>query len=246
MYIEDTFFGAGASHRQSVLVSEYGMYFCNLNGAYRIRDSGIDVISDPIAETTTEGTYAGWKAFAAATDNSAFDRITIKAEVDKRLILFVGSTADTDNKSNSFGFYIPTGEWRRYGLGVIALTANSGLFPGKDGEVYISNATASYRLFASANFENTQWVSKEFHLGEPSQNKSWNKVKWDATTPSTSSFAVLYGTEGTDPATSVTNDAYINIYKKTFQLKITGTAATTNNPKMDSIDIIARKLFGKR
>ena len=90
-------------------------------------------------------------------------------------------------------------------------------------------------------------MSKEFHLNEPSQNKSWNKIKWDATTPGGSSFAVLYAlTDGVDPATSATNDAYINIYKKTFQVKISGTAATINNPKMDSLDIIVRRLFGKR
>lgn len=251
MYIEDTFFGAGASHRQSVFVSEYGLYFCNLQGAYRIQDSGIEVISDPISEAPTTGSYIGWKTFASATNNSAFDRIVIKAETDKRLILFVGSTATSDNKSDCLGFYIPTNQWYRFRLGSIALTADSGLYGGKDGEIYITGTptdalNGSYRLFASANYENTVWVSKEFHLGEPSQNKSWNKIKWDATTPTGSSFAVSYGVEGTDPATSATNDAWINTYKKTFQIKIAGTAATTNNPKMDSLDIIVRRLFGKR
>ena len=245
MYIEDTFFGAGASHRQSVLVSEYGMYFCNRNGAYRVKDSGIEVISDTIAETPTTGSYIGWKLFAGQSLDSAFDRVTIKAEVDKRLILFIGSTSGSTLWS--LGFYIPTGQWYAYGIGAGSVNANSGAYGGKDGEIYLSNATASYRLFASTDFENTVWVSKEFHLNEPSQNKSWNKIKWDATTPGGSSLAVLYAlTDGVDPATSATNDAYINIYKKTFQVKISGTAATINNPKMDSLDIIVRRLFGKR
>lgn len=244
MYIEDTFFGAGAMHRQSVFVSEYGLYFCNVNGAYRIQDSGIDFISDPIAETPTTGSYLGWKLFASQSSASAFAKIVVKAEVDKRIVLFIGSTSG--NTIWALGFYVPTGQWFAYGIGGVAVDADSGAYGGKDGEVYISNATASYRLFNSANFENTVWVSKEFHLNEPSQNKSWNKIKWDATTPTGSSFAVTYGTEGTDPATSATNDAWINTYKKTFQIKIAGTAATTNNPTMDSIDIIARRLYGKR
>lgn len=245
MYIEDTYFGAGASHRQSVLVSEYGLYSCNLNGAYAIRDSGIETISDSIAETPSSGSgYIGWKAFAAATDSSNFGRVVIKAEVDKRLILFVGATSA--HASDCLGYYLPTRHWYRFSLGGITLGSSSGLYGGKDGEVYISNATASYRLFAGSGYRGATWVSKEFHLGEPSQNKSWHKIKWDATTPGSSSVAVVYGVEGTDPATSATNDAYINIYKKTFQIKASTTPNGTDNPKMDSLDIIFRRLFGKR
>lgn len=239
MYIEDTYFGAGASHRQSVLVSEYGLYFCNLNGAYRVQDSGIEVISDPIAEVPRTENYIGWKAFALATAGANFDRVVIKAEVDKRLILFVGATAS--NASDCMAFYIPTGHWYRLGLGSAALAADSGLYSGKDGEVYISNATASYRLFAGATYETTSWISKEFHLDEPSQNKSWNLTRWDGTA-GTGSISVFYGVEGALPSTAATSGAYINVYKKTFQVSL----VTTGNALVDSIDIIVRRLFGKR
>lgn len=239
MYIEDTYFGAGASHRQSVLVSEYGLYFCNLNGAYRVQDSGIEVISDPIAEVPRTENYIGWKAFALATAGANFDRVVIKAEVDKRLILFVGATAS--NASDCMAFYIPTGHWYRLGLGSAALAADSGLYSGKDGEVYISNATASYRLFAGATYETTSWISKEFHLDEPSQNKSWNLTRWDGTA-GTGSISVFYGVEGALPLTAATSGAYINVYKKTFQVSL----VTTGNALVDSIDIIVRRLFGKR
>lgn len=239
LYIEDTYFGAGASHRQSVCVSEYGLYFCNLNGAYRIQDSGIEVISDPIAEVPRTENYIGWKAFALATAGANFDRVVIKAEVDKRLILFVGATAS--NASDCMAFYIPTGHWYRLGLGSAALAADSGLYSGKDGEVYISNATASYRLFAGATYETTSWISKEFHLDEPSQNKSWNLTRWDGTA-GTGSISVFYGVEGALPSTAATSGAYINVYKKTFQVSI----VTTGNALIDSIDILVRRLYGKR
>lgn len=239
LYIEDTYFGAGASHRQSVCVSEYGLYFCNLNGAYRIQDSGIEVISDPIAEVPRTENYIGWKAFALATAGANFDRVVIKAEVDKRLVLFAGATAS--NASDCLAFYIPTGQWYRLGLGSAAMAADSGYYSGKDGEVYISNATDSRRLFAGATYETTSWISKEFHLNEPSQNKSWNMIKWDGTA-GTGTISVSYGTEGALPSTAATSGAYVNVYKKTFQVSL----VTTGNALVDSIDIIVRRLFGKR
>lgn len=245
LYIEDTYFGAGAEHKQSVCVSEYGLYFCNVNGAYRIKDGGIEVISDVISETLRTEGYSGFKDFADISYNtSAFGRVVIKAEVDKRLILFLGGGYVNPNSfTKAYGFYIPTGQWYAYSIGSTNATADSGYYNGKDGEIYYSNGSASYRLFDGTTYETSKWISKEFNLNEPSQNKSWNMLKWDATA-GTGSVTVKYDAEGANPesGTTATSGSWINIYKKSFQTYLT----IAGNAVVDSLDIIVRRLFGRR
>jgi hypothetical protein len=117
---------------------------------------------------------------------------------------------------------------------------------GKDGELYFSGDTNLVKLMAdttAANRQSVVWVSKEFTLGKPSQNKSWKKLIWDGATGS-GAITVKYATEGSDPVTGTlaTSDSYINTYKKTFQIYI----ASTKNATVDSLDIIVRELIGER
>lgn len=242
LIVEDTFYGMGAGHRQSVLVTEFGMFFCNLNGAYLLNDEGLRVISDEISEEPRIEQSGSWKSHASASYNNAYGRITIRYESDKRLVLFIGNFAN--GTSNALGYYLPTRQWFIYTLSALTLASDSGAFGGKDGEVYISNATATYRLFAGTARESAGWCSKEFHLGEPSQNKDWNKIIWDAYTPS-GVVAVKYNYEGGSPigaGSTATSGAWVNIYKKTLQVYVT----TTLNAVVDSLDIVVRRLFGKR
>ena len=68
-------------------------------------------------------------------------------------------------------------------------------------------------------------------------------IKWDATL-GTGTVAVTYGTDGTSAVggTAATSGSWINTYKKTLQVYL----VTTGNAVIDSIDIIPRRLFGKR
>ncbi|MCK5018982.1 MAG: hypothetical protein KAS32_18120, partial [Candidatus Peribacteraceae bacterium] len=66
------------------------------------------------------------------------------------------------------------------------------------------------------------------------------KLKWD----SSGTVVVKYATNGGNPisGTTATNDVYINTYQKTFQFYIDGSASAT----VDSIDLLVRRLIGKR
>jgi hypothetical protein len=242
LFIEDVFDGAGCSNRQAVTVTEFGMFFCNLNNAYAMMDNQIITIGDTITESPrTSGTF-GWKNFAYQTLVTRASRFVVLYEAYKRMVLFIGVLPNTTT-INAFAFYLPLKEWSIQGIGALTWIANYGAFTGKDGEVYISTETEYLtRCFAGDSYETTTWISKEFNLNEPSQNKSWAKLKWDN---SSGTPAVTYQTNGTDVVTSgltATNDAYINTYAKTFQL----LTQTTTTGKLDSIDILVRPLDGKR
>jgi len=244
LVVEDSFAGKGCSNAEAVTVTKYGMFFCNLNGAYRLIDNQILNISDPISETSTRLTGVnGWKTVATNTLVTNAGKFIVLYEAYKRMVLFIGVVTGTT--VGAFAFYEPTGEWFYQILGTLTWNSAYGGFNGKDGEVYIStNANNLTRAFAGATYETTAWVSKEFTLGEPSQNKLWEKLKWDNTN-GTGTTVVKYGTNGSDvtaSGTTATNDANINTYKKSFQVY----AVTTGNAKIDSLDILVRPLAGKR
>ncbi|KKK56545.1 hypothetical protein LCGC14_3063450, partial [marine sediment metagenome] len=149
-------------------------------------------------------------------------------------VVFMGNDGQTST-TLAFIYYLPVQGWFTWNFGDQLLDTNSGLVTGKDGELYWSGTTTLNKLLGGAARESCEWVSKEFTLGEPSQNKLWGKIKWDGAV-GTGSIAVTYGTDGTDPigGTSATNDSYINTYKKTLQVYLN----CAGNATVDSLDIM--------
>jgi hypothetical protein len=249
LIIEDTFTGAGCSNRQAVTVTEFGMFFCNVNACYQMHPDGtVETISDAISEDSPiHTTMDGWRTMANFTLNDAssvLDKLMVLYEADKRSVLFFFEGTNIADTLEAFAYFIPTKEWYYWRLGIYNnVTVNTGAFNGKDGEIYVSCDTDLGRLFANTTYTNGSWASKEFHLGKPSQNKSWNMIKWDAVA-GTGTVAVTYGTDGTTAigGTVATSGAWINTYKKTFQIY----AALTGNARLDSLDIIVRPLIGDR
>ncbi len=243
LIIEDVFEGVGISVKGGIVVTEYGMFFCNINGAYRLFNNQITTISDVIKDSLGNFTVS-WTNFAknAFTTPSHLDRIIVGYLSDKSCVVFIGNDGQTST-TLAFIYYLPVQGWFTWNFGDQLLDTNSGLVTGKDGELYWSGTTTLNKLLGGTGNESTAWASKEFTLGKPSQNKSWKKLKWDSAN-NTGAVVVKYNTNGGNPVsgTTATNDAYINIYKKTFQTYIT----TTNDATMDSLDILARELVGNR
>ncbi len=241
LIVGEPFEGVGVSARGGIKVTEYGMFFCNINGAYRLFNNQLTTISNPIKTTmNTTKTNESWEAFAidAFSSPGTIGRIIVGYLPDKRSILFIGQ-APAASTTLAFVYYLPTGEWYIWTLGAEPLDANSGLVTGKDGELYWSGTTTLNKLLgASGTYLDFDWLSKEFTLGKPSQNKLWKKIIWD----STGTVVVKRGVEGTHPATSVTNDTYFNDYQKTQQILLDCTTSAT----VDSLDILVRELIGVR
>ncbi len=241
LIVEDSFPGVGVSKKGGVQVTKFGMFFCNLNGAYRLFNNEVTVISDSIRTTAnTTKTDESWEAFAfdALSSPGTIGRILVGYLADKRCVLFVGQ-APAASTTLAFVYYLPTKEWYIWTIGAEALDANSGLVTGKDGELYWSGTTTLVKLLGHAStFLDFDWLSKEFTLGSPSQDKLWKKIIWD----SSGTVVVKRGVEGTYPATSVTSGTYFNDYQKTQQVLLD----CTTSAKVDSLDVLVREKAGER
>ena len=242
LLIYDTFEGVGISKQGGVVVTENGMFFCNLNGAYRLFNNQITTITDNIKISL--GNYTvNWLEFAkdCFTTPAHLGRIIVAYLADKRSVIFMGSAGTAT--TYAFVYYLPTEEWYTWNFGSVTIDSNSGVVTGKDGELYISGDTSLYKLLGGSGNQDCDWVSKEFTLGKPSQNKLWGKMKWDGDA-GTGSIVVKYNTNGGDPLTgaTATSDTYFNIYKKTFQAYFD----LGGNATVDSTDILVRELEGER
>jgi len=124
----------------------------------------------------------------------------------------------------------------------------AGSFKGKDGEVYISNATKTYKLMRPTTTTYTQaweWVSQDLIFGEPRQNKSITMIKVDAT----GTVTITYGYEGAAVTTAYTNEALLNEYKKSIRVKLAGAVVNSGSAFTNyagSMEVIYRGLIGKR
>ena len=248
MYIEDVLEGVGCSGHDSVCVTEYGMFFANNNGAYWYNGKDVKTISETIRDTAYVGSGADWSTVVNTEMGRhivvpMFKTSGTAAATIRKFICFIG---DITAASRCWAYHIPTGRWDFWNFGTISLTVNSGVVKGKDGELYLSDATDLREVLGGATKESTTWVSKEDGMGESGQDKKFYKVIFDSKTP-TGAVVCKYASEGSNPAsgTATTSGAYItsaNQKKKTLQLYFT----TTLNAEIDSYEIVFRRLIGKR
>ena len=236
LYIEDVFNGAGCSGQRSVLITEYGMFFANQNGAYYMDNSGsIDVISRPIQRSLSSG--KSWRSFLFDT----LKDLIVVYSTEKKYVMFINQAAN--NYLACWAFNILSRRWDYWTFTESYVVGDdSGVFVDKDGEVYLSLSANTYQLMGNTGPTQKQaweWSSQDMTFGESRQDKQINKIKADVTGTAT----IVYGVDGVAPATSYTNDAYINSYVKSLKVKL---SATSGNNSVDSLEIIYRTLVGKR
>ena len=242
LYIEDVFDDAGAQGQRAVHTNEYGMFFGNFENAWMYQGGTFHRIGDAIRQSASGG--KSWQTF---THNTLTDLI-VTSDAKKGYILFINDYLYTtsDWRYMAWAYHPIKRRWDClvFGNSVTNYTssANGGIFKGKDGEVYLSNAARTYKLMRHAtNRQLWEWYSQELSFGETRQIKSITMIKLDAT----GTVVITYGVDGATPATSGTNEALINAYNKTLRIKLNAAAATSTN-YVDSMEIIYRPLLGAR
>lgn len=243
LYIEDTFDDAGAQGQRAVHSNEYGMFFGNFLNAWMYRQGVFYPISDAIKQSDTG---KSWKTFLFTT----LTDLIITSDTKKGYVLFINERTDSTAKYFCWAYHPQKKRWDAFAFGGYATSANGGVFKGRDGEVYLSNASATYKLMRPptaypANTQLWEWFSQELTFGETRQVKSIVMIKTDAT----GTVSITYGVDGATPATSGTSEALINVYNKSIKIKLNAaatTTATTYTNYVDSMEIIYRPLIGKR
>ena len=243
-YIEDVYEDAGVSCQFAVHTNEFGMFFANFNNAWMYQGGTFYRIGDAIRQSASGG--RSWATFG----NSSLTDLFITSDAKKGYVLFINEYSSSGNKFFAWGYHPTRKRWDCFSFGGYASATTAGVFKGRDGEVYLSNATKTYKLMRpdSGNEYYTQlweWYSQDFTFDEPNQNKSITMIKTDAT----GTVTITYGLDGATPATSGTSGTLINSYNKSIKVKLNAAAVTTGSAYtnyVNSMEVISRGLIGKR
>lgn len=240
LVIEDEYEGMGAKGQRAAKVTPYGLFFANENGAYVIEGMTVTELSMQIKNASSASGLSWSNTIATST---IFNDYIILYEANKKCVLFIGSVFDAVNTTRVWAYHIPKKRWDYWNLGIVVVDVNSGAFNGKDGEIFLSNATQLVELFAGASRENWDWYSKEFNLNEPQLKKMWHYIDVDTA----GTVVTTFGSEGVAPSTALTNTREIKsggswLTSKSLQTKHVGTSTA----EIDSIVITLRKFIGYR
>ena len=243
MYIEDVYDDAGCQGQRAVHTNEFGMFFGNTENAWMYQNGQFYRIGDAIRQSDIS-TRKSWKTFLFTT----LADLIVTSDAKKGYILFINERTDTTAKLFAWGYHPIKKRWDAFSFSGYATSANAGVFKGKDGEVYLSDGTKTYKLMRPTSTYYTQaweWYSQELSFGETRQKKSITMIKLD----STGTVSINYGVDGATPATSGTSEALINVYNKSIRIKLNAAAVTSGTAYtnyVDSMEIIYRDLVGAR
>jgi hypothetical protein len=233
LYIEDVFEHVGCQGQRSVHTTEYVMFFGNSLNADMYQCGQISYIGDAIRQSASGG--KSWKTFLFTT----LTDLIVTSDAKKGYILFINERTDSTAKYFCWAYSPIKGRWDAWSFGGYDTSANGGIIKGKNGEVYLSNASNTYKLMRGTGYQSWEWYSQDFVFNEPRQNKSITMIKVD----SSGTVSITYGTNGGAVSTSYTNESLINDYYKSIRVKL--NAASGSNT-VDSMEIVYRPLVGKR
>ena len=204
--IEDIFEGVGCSGKNSVVVTEYGMFFANRQGAYMYNGSTPVKLSLPIqtsgdtdmlslSASSTSGTSEikdlSWNN-TAGNENNPSPYVTFDSKNNIAMFFvdyFLSEQRETIGGSTVLTAFVTTNTrnsyiwaWsiskNRWDLWELSKDEIIGKpFLGKDGEVFVSVGNALYEIQGGSNKKFYTWLSKKLTVGGATQKKVFNKVK---------------------------------------------------------------------
>ena len=168
MYVEDTAIGYGINDSNSILTTEWGIYWCDKNGAYFNNGSTTSILTDLINGKIYSGDKE-WKDLFNASDS--YNHIRIVYSTEKRSILFFNTAT-----SDCWTYHLPSKQWFYWNFATTSVTSDTHAFTGKDGEVYFTTNGQWYRLFASENYLALVWKSKKIKFNDGLQPKNFYSI----------------------------------------------------------------------
>ena len=193
LVIEDIFEGVGCLSKDSVIVTEYGMFYADENGAYMHNGTAPTKISSIISKG---GNISGLVSFGGTDNindvswentagNSNSKPPVVTFDTNLQSILFLVEYLDIETNSDGGIVQIPTYYlWsynltkQRWDLWELDKDVEVGSpFIGDKGKPYIPIDSAIYELRGGSTKRDFTWVSKKINMDVDSVLKVFNKVK---------------------------------------------------------------------
>ena len=189
LVIEDIYEGIGCSSQASVVVTEYGMFYCDDSGAYMHNGTTPNKISNTIFRG---GNISGTSSFSG-TDNIndvSWDAITIADKKAVPLVVFdsgmqsvlflvryYNSNTDKEGLKTYYlwSYNIPKQRWDLWELAQDVDVGNP--FVGDKGRVCIPMDSGIYEIRGGSTKKDWTWISKKVNADVDSVLKVFNKVK---------------------------------------------------------------------
>lgn len=246
MYIEDSTTGIGCLSQRSVVVTDYGMFWCDYNNAYMHDGEQIIPIGEPI-KTTPTSTY-DWSGFNKdyTVGLQGLTPIVVFHSPKNYVMFIIPDYASSNGVSNVWAYHVINKRWDKWESFTYcgASSVGFGAFSGRIGEVYVANSSTIEEPLGDTGYRAFTWTSKVIDFDNPSLYKVFYRPLMDNTSL-TSSPVVTYGKDRATPTSSLTTNEFISggNYEegKLLQLKINESTGYGNS--VYSLSVIYRELF---
>ena len=226
-YVEDTFEGAGCYGSDSVVVTEYGMCYCDKNNVYLHDGKSPNPIASPIL--TGDSNYSWHNIVQTKEPMVMFDAKR------KSFIIFFRSTNSYSGYFFAWSYNLIYNRWDLLSYGA---SEPKGILHGKNGELFVAQANGYLAHFmGGASVDTWAWHSKDITVGSDTVKKKWYDIKGQG-----GGHTITYTvSQADDPTTSLVSGkvAAANIKSNTIKIKILPSSAAN---KVSSVGIIYRRL----
>ena len=236
-YVEDTFEGAGCYGSDAVVVTEYGMCYCDKNNIYLHDGKAPKPIATPIL---TGDTYSWGRIVQTKEPMVMFD-----SERKSFIIFFKATSTYSGSYYFAWAYNIIYNRWDLLSFDASA-SEPKGILHGKNGELFVAQANGELAHFmghTSTTLRAWEWRSKNMTMGEDTLKKKFYDVSVFGD-PEEDTPTITYGIDGdSTPEQSLSGGkVQSGDYKsKSIRIKLV-QPGNTSTEKVDSVGIIYRRL----
>ena len=246
--IIDEIQGFGCINKDCVVETEYGLFFADRNHIYKYTGSSVEIISYPIDTGNTQSWTASTTSFytikmyfssklnlliivntLAASTSRVFTYHVLKQRWDYRYVNIknASNTFDAQNLENSLLLI------SKLGGDVYAFTGLQG-----KGDLATDASSKLVEIEGSSDYGQITWESKDFTLGQDTNDKRFKKVKIEADAALASAPTVKVDGATCTLVSAGTNEWKITTNKKGKKIKV--ELAGNDDKQIYSIGIIYR------
>ena len=248
--------GFGCLNKDSVIVTEYGMFFADKNHIYKYEGNSVEIISYPI-DIDDSVLATSWEELTSTSD------IAIRLYFSSRLNVLIAMGTVAGSTTKCFTYHVLKRRWDYRFFSIKNASngfdsqsiVNNLLIPSKlGGNLYAltsaegkgDQATDQSCKLIEVNKNDEEygqiyWVSKDFTMGNDTNDKRFKKLKIEASTALTTSPTVAIDGSSSTLTSSGTNEWKITSNKKGRKIKVT-LPAGNDNIQIYSIGIVYRPM----